>query len=95
LWVKYLYHYYFSLIFRKDEKFSIKDSSLINYPYENTYFIIVSKKHIKCLSYKELKSGKEITPTCRNYLGNRKEFELQKDVIIKFCEFAIKFFKEV
>lgn len=66
-----------------------------NYPYHNAYFIVVSKKHIKCLTYEELKGGKEITETCRNYLGSRKEFDLDKKVIIDFCDFAVKFFENV
>jgi hypothetical protein len=86
--------YFVEVKFRADESFSIKDLHK-NYPYENAYFILVSKKHIKCISYAELKEGKEITPEDRKYLGSRKEFELDKDVIIDFCEFAIKFFKEV
>lgn len=39
--------------------------------------------------------GKVITPTCKYYLGGRKEFELDKDVIVDFCKFAVMFFKEV
>ena len=65
------------------------------YAWENVYFIIVSKKHIKCITYQELKEGKEITPESRNYLGNRREFELDKDVIVDFCEFALTFFERV
>jgi len=65
------------------------------YPYDNAYIIVVSKKHIKCLSVAELREGKEITPETRNYLGNRKEFELDKDIIVDFCEFAVSFFSEV
>jgi hypothetical protein len=80
--------------FRKDEEFSRSDLPK-NYPFENAFFIIVSKKHIKCISFNELEEGKKITPTSHNYLGNRKEFELDKDVIIDFCDFAVKFFSEV
>jgi len=86
--------YFVEIKFRASEKFSLKDLSK-NYPYENCYFIVVSKKHIKCITYEELKEGKEVSPTSRNYLGNRKEFELDKDVIIDFCNFAIKFFESV
>jgi hypothetical protein len=63
--------------------------------YTNAYIILVSKKHIKCLTVQELLDGKEITPDSRNYLGNRKEFDLDKDVIIDFCNFAIQFFESV
>ena len=80
--------------FRTSEEFSIKDLPK-NYPFENAFFILVSKKHIKCITYQELKDGKEITPTSKNYLGSRKEFDLDKEVIKNFCEFAVKFFKEV
>lgn len=66
-----------------------------NYPYENAYIVLVSKKHIKCLTVTELKSGREITERCRNYLGNRKEFDLDKEVIIEFCNFAVQFFETV
>lgn len=80
--------------FRAAEKFSISDLPK-NYAWENAYIIVVSKKHIKCITYQELKEGKEITPESRNYLGSRKEFDLDKQVIISFCEFAIKFFENV
>lgn len=66
-----------------------------NYPYENAFIILVSKKHIKCLTVQELKNGEEITPTSKNYLGNRKEFHLDKDVIVDFCNFAVQFFENV
>lgn len=87
--------FFIEVKFRKDETFDINDNSILDYPYENAYFIVVSKKHIKCVSYQELKEGKKITPISHNYLGNRKEFELDKNVIIDFCKFAVKFFSEV
>jgi hypothetical protein len=80
--------------FRKDEVFSKEDLSE-DYPYENAYFIIVSKRHIKCITYQELNKGESITPEDKKYLGSRKEFELDKDVIIDFCNFAIKFFEGI
>src|SRR3989338_2637978 len=79
---------------KTNEEFSISDIDK-DYPFENAFFILVSKKHIKCLSYPELKSGKSITHSSHNYLGNRKEFELDKEVIIDFCNFAVKFFSDV
>jgi hypothetical protein len=44
---------------------------------------------------KNLKDGKEISPESRNYLGSRKEFDLDKDTIVTFCEFAVQFFENV
>jgi hypothetical protein len=66
-----------------------------DYPYDNAYIIVVSKKHIKCITVQELKDGQGITPKSKNYLGARKEFDLDKDVIIAFCEFAVQFFENV
>lgn len=86
--------YFIEVKFRAAETFKYSDLPK-NYPYSNAYIIVVSKKHIKCLSVEELKEGKEITPSCKNYLGKRKEFDLDKEVIIDFCEFAVKFFENV
>ena len=86
--------YFIEVKFRADEEFSHKDLPK-DYPYRNAFIIIVSKKHIKCITIQELEEGGNISPTSKNYLGNRKEFELDKKIIIDFCNFAIKFFKEV
>lgn len=86
--------YFIEVKFRANEEFKLEDLPK-NYPYTNCYFIVVSKKHIKCISYEELSKGKEISPTSKNYLGNREEFELDKEVIINFCNFAVKFFENV
>ena len=86
--------YFVEVKFRASETFSKKDLPK-NYPFENAYFIVVSKKHIKCITYQELIDGKEVSPKSQNYLGKRKEFNLEKDVIIDFCNFAVKFFEGV
>jgi hypothetical protein len=66
-----------------------------DYPFENALFVLVTKKHIKCISYKELTEGKEIKPKCRNFLGSRKEFDTDKNLIIEYCKYAVKFFENV
>jgi hypothetical protein len=82
--------------FRKSESFSLEDlEKKGDYPYFNALIVLVSKDHIKCISYEELKKGKEITPTCRNYLGNRPEFETDKETIKEYCKYATKFFEDV
>lgn len=80
--------------FRASESFEEKDLKR-DYPYENALIVVVSKKHIKCISVPELRAGKVISPTTHNYLGNRKEFELDKQTIIDFCKFAVLFFENV
>lgn len=86
--------YFIEVKFRKSEIFTLKDLPK-DYPYRNAYIILVSKKHIKCITIDELEAGKEISPNSKNYLGNRKEFELDKQVIIDFCNFAVTFFEGV
>lgn len=86
--------YFVEVKFRANESYKFSDLPK-NYPYENAYFILVSKKHIKCITYSELAEGKEISPTSNNYLGKRKEFDLEKEVIIDFCNFAVRFFENV
>lgn len=82
--------------FRASGTFQLKDiDKNKDYPYQNALVVLVSKKHIKCISYLELVDGKEITPTCRNYLGSRKEFETDKEKIIEYCQYAVKFFENV
>ena len=86
--------YFVEVKFRASEEFGIDDLSK-EYPYTNAYMILVSKKHIKCIIVKELQEGNKITPDCKNYLGNRKEFDLDHEVIKDFCQFAIQFFADV
>lgn len=86
--------YFIEVKFRASGEFKHKDLAK-DYPYTNAYIILVSKKHIKCLTVTELFDGNEITPTSHNYLGNRKEFNLDKETIIEFCNFAIQFFENV
>jgi hypothetical protein len=82
--------------YRKSGKLSITDiENYGDYPFTNSLFVLVTKKHIKCISYSELKAGKVITENCRNWLGSRKEFETCKDLIIEYCKYAVKFFENV
>lgn len=86
--------YFVEVKFRANGEFKASDLPK-GYPYTNAYIVLVSKKHIKCITVSELLEGKEILPTTHNYLGNRKEFDLDKKVIIDFCDFAIQFFESV
>ena len=86
--------YFIEVKFRANETYTLNDLPR-DYPYDNAFFIVVSKKHIKCITVPELREGKEISPDSRNYLGSRREFDLDKDTIIQFCNFAVKFFDGV
>lgn len=65
------------------------------YPFENALFVLVTKKHIKCISYEELKSGKEIKDGDYKFLGSRDEFDTDKTKVIEYCKYAVKFFENV
>lgn len=86
--------YFIEVKFRANGMFKRSDLPK-SYPFHNALIVHVSKKHIKCISYEELERGEEITPTSRNYLGNRPEFDFDKEIIKDFCDFAIKFFSNV
>jgi hypothetical protein len=86
--------FFIEVKFRANESFT-KEDLPEEYPYVNTYFVLISKKHIKCITYDELMKGKEVSPKSQNYLGSRKEFELDKQTIIDFCNYAVKFFANV
>ncbi len=76
--------------FRADGEFTYDDLGGDKYPYTNAHIILVSKKHIKCAKVEELKAGEEF-----QYLGDRTEFETDKETIIEFCKFAKQFFDTV
>ncbi|MFZ2282331.1 MAG: hypothetical protein WAV86_00490 [Lutibacter sp.] len=82
--------------YRASGELTLKDIERYgDYPFENALFVLVTKKHIKCISFQELLDGKEITPSCRNYLGKRKEFDTDSTKIIEYCKYAVKFFENV
>jgi len=80
--------------YRASGKFSFQDLSP-EYPWPHSYFIIVSKTHIKCLTYKQLKEGNSISPVCSNLLIKRKDLGLKKEMILDFMSITQSFFKGV
>tara|TARA_Y100000589_G_C27049291_1_gene586595 strand:- start:93 stop:602 length:510 start_codon:yes stop_codon:yes gene_type:complete len=86
--------FFIEVKFRSSGNFSLKDLGK-EYPYQNAYIVVVSKKYIKCITVEELHQGKEVTQSSRNYLGNREEFRLDRQTVIDFCDFAVKFFENV
>jgi len=85
--------FFIEVKFRANETFKLAELQK-NYPYDNAFIILVSTKHIKCISVMELREGKTITPKCNHHLSNRAEFQLDKDVVDDFCGFAGKIFME-
>jgi len=62
------------------------------HPPLETLVVVVSAKHIKCISLAELLKGQRITPTCKSYLGDRSEFVLSNELIKEYCQLAYKFY---
>jgi len=82
--------------YRASGELKLSDISKDNdYPFINALFVLVTKKHIKCISYKELLAGEVIKSNCKKYLGNRNEFDTDKVKIIEYCKYAVKFFENV
>ena len=80
--------------FRSNGTFNIEDIKS-EYPWPHAYFIVVSREHIKCLTYKQLAAGKAITPTCNNLLIVRKDLDLDRKLIVQFGHLAKRFFTGV
>ncbi|MEH6745822.1 MAG: hypothetical protein V7670_03200 [Maribacter arcticus] len=82
--------------YRGDGKLKLSDIEKYgNYPFENALFVLITKKHIKCISYAQLKDGKEISEKDHKYLGNRNEFDTDSALIVEYCKYAVKFFENV
>lgn len=80
--------------YRSSGAFSIEDVGP-DYPWPHAFFIVVSKEHIKCLTYKQLAAGKAITPMCNNLLIVRKDLDLDRKLIVEFGQMAKRFFTGV
>lgn len=83
---------YLEVKYRTNGKFSRADID-IDYPYKNTYFVIVSPTAIQCLHYTQL-VGKNIafsndTPSL---LAKCKGFDIPKEYIEEFTQYAQKFY---
>lgn len=80
--------------YRASGAFSIDDIK-DDYPWPHAYFIVVSKEHIKCLTYKQLAAGNSIAATCNNLLIVRKDLDLDRKLIVQFGQMARKLFTGV
>ncbi len=82
--------------FRANGRLDMNDFK--DYPYENALIILVSKEHIKCISFKELKTGGHISPQDNRYLTDMPEFyfnDNDRKTIINFHDFILDFFETV
>jgi hypothetical protein len=86
--------YFVEVKFVARETFSLANiPDRTDYPYRNALFVVVSKKHIKCISYEQLCAGEQVTPDSSAYLlGDRQEFTTDKDVIRTYCQIVKEVF---
>ncbi len=70
-------------------------SNVKNHPYPNTYFIIVSKENIQCISYIELRQGITLPDDENHNLENCDFFKLEKVKVNEYTEYSKVFFKGV
>lgn len=66
-----------------------------DYPWPHAYFILVSREHVKCLTYAQLKAGRSFAPDCGHYLIKRTELKLDRELIVRFGQLAKRFFAGV
>jgi hypothetical protein len=64
-----------------------------DYPWDNAYFIIVSRKHIKCITFAEMKQGKTIGTNTRNYLVSAKNLNWIKTLSSPSAKWLLSFLK--
>ena len=83
--------FFIEVKYRYDETFDITYIG-DDYPYENVFFIIVSNKHIKCITTEELENGNVISANTGSYLGHRPEFQISTESITKFRRFSDRFY---
>ena len=80
--------------YRASGQFSMDDIKG-EYPWPHAAFVVVSKEHIKCLTWKQLAAGKAIAPDCRNFLIKRVELGLDRELVVHYNEVARRFFSGV
>ncbi|MBL6445695.1 hypothetical protein JMN32_05205 [Fulvivirga sp. 29W222] len=86
--------FYIEVKFKADGAYSKVE--LKENPYDSAFVVVVTKKHIKCLTVKEIKEGKKLRKYPDNYLGDRPEFEFseeQREMIKSFCDYALKYYQ--
>lgn len=83
---------YLEVKYRTNGKFSRKDVDH-DYPYKNTYFIVVSPTCIQCLHYTKLVGENiEFSNTTPSLLANCEGFAIPPDIIEEFSTYAKQFY---
>lgn len=87
--------FYVEVKYRKNSNFPDRSEDLANYPFKNAWFIIVSQKDIRCISYTDIALGKKPETNDEYLLVNSVVFNLDKATVQQFQEYSNSFFKGV
>ncbi|UPT66153.1 MAG: hypothetical protein M0D57_16940 [Sphingobacteriales bacterium JAD_PAG50586_3] len=86
---------YLEVKYRANGRYTRKDVD-INYPYKNTYFIIVSPNCIQCLHYTKLVGENiEFSGTEPKLLNDCDGFTIAPEIIDEFTRYATQFYTGV
>ena len=85
--------YFIEVKYRSSGKFSMVDlKKYDDYPFKSTYFVILSKTWIKCITYKELEHGFSIDENSNNHLFDHKEFQFTPDIYNEYIDLMERLF---
>ncbi len=82
---------YLEVKFSANGNFSIEELDK-DYPYGNAWFVIVSPLKIQAMYFKTLKAGKSITPKTNYALHKIKAFDIDKDLLSEYEDYARQIF---
>lgn len=86
--------FYVEVKYRKNGQFPSISDGIKNYPYTNAWFIVVSQRDIRCISYQQIIQGTKInSDNC--LLENSGTFNLPIEVVHQFQKYAEQFFEGV
>ncbi len=86
--------FYVEVKYRKSSRFPAPADDIENYPYTNTWFVVVAQKDIRCISHAQILAGKKISGSdC--LLEDSGIFKLPKQTVNQFREYAVRFFEGV
>nr|WP_319512346.1 hypothetical protein [uncultured Draconibacterium sp.] len=87
--------HYVEVKYRKACDFPVSSDLIKDYPYTNAWFIIVSKKDIRCISCQQILAGEDLRCNDSYLLENVLEFGLDKKLVKQFTNYAVRFFEGV
>lgn len=85
--------YFIEVKYRGNGEFKLEDPD--TYPYDQAFFVVVTKEGFRCISLKELKNGGFIVNNGRFSLAERPEFNFNERTLERFESLARDMFKNL